>query len=309
MREQLDQVVEEAGVKIPMRDGTLLDAVVWRPAAPGQYPVLIERSPYEPIWRTRDNGLFYARQGYVVVGQAVRGVFGSEGQFELFRDDGWGERQDGYDTIEWAAAQPWSNGQVGMIDGSYSGCTQYVVVPTRPPHLCALFARQSTGDLKCGWFFPGGAHPRGFTRRWIASSLLAPQLGRRPGPLSEESTRQRVELAIAEAGDWTRRLPLASWPPLEGLANWYREMLDHPDDDEYWAPITMSKVAHEVDTPILHFGGWFDVFLSGTLQAFNEIRARGRTAACASTSPAATSPATTATSIPAARSARRPPAR
>jgi hypothetical protein len=85
------------------------------------------------------------------------------------------------------------------------------------------------------------------TRRWIVSSLLAPQLGRRPGQLSEESTRRRIEQASAEADQWIWHLPLASWPPIEGLADWYWEMLDHVDDESYWAPLTMSKVADEVE--------------------------------------------------------------
>src|SRR4051794_38028014 len=114
-----DQIVVEAGVKVRMRDGTLLDAMIWRPASPGQYPVLVERVAYELAWRCAENGEFYAQHGYVMVGQTVRGTFGSEGTFDPFRDDGWSDNQDGYDTIEWAAAQPWSNGRVGMLDGSY----------------------------------------------------------------------------------------------------------------------------------------------------------------------------------------------
>src|SRR5215213_417077 len=268
-----DQIVEEAGVKIPMRDGTLLDAVVWRPAAPGTYPVLVERVAYELIGRARANGEYYARRGYVVVAQNVRGSYASEGRFTLMQDDGWGERQDGYDTIEWAAAQPWSSGKVGMFDGSYSGSTQYLLAPTRPPHLTALFVRQSTGDFYHDWVYRGGALMYGFMRRWVAGSLLAPQLGRRPGLLSEESTRQRVEQALAHEDRALWDLPHASWPPLEGLADWYWDLLDHPEDGPYWHPVTMSRMAEEVETPILHLGSWFDVFLGGTLRAFADIRA------------------------------------
>src|SRR5687767_3891394 len=106
MSDQPDGIVVERSVKVPMRDGTLLDAMIWRPAGPGRYPVLIERVAYELEWRTRENGEFYARHGYVVIAQNVRGMFDSEGVFDPLRDDGWGDRQDGYDTIEWAARQP-----------------------------------------------------------------------------------------------------------------------------------------------------------------------------------------------------------
>jgi putative CocE/NonD family hydrolase len=273
------QTVEESGVKIPMRDGTLLDAMVWRPAAPGRYPVLVERVAYELIGRARANGQLYASHGYAVVAQNVRGSFASEGEFTLMRDDGWGERQDGYDTIEWAAAQPWSNGAVGMFDGSYSGSTQYMLAPSRPPHLRALFVRQSTGDLYRDWAYRGGAYVYGFSRRWTATSILAPQLGRRTGLLSEEASRQRIERAIAdhERDLWT--LPTASWPPIEGLADWYWDVVDHPEDGPFWHPVTMSRVVSEVDTPILHLGSWFDVFLGGTLRAYTGVREHGRSAA------------------------------
>jgi putative CocE/NonD family hydrolase len=280
MSQQPDGIVVEAGVKVPMRDGTLLDAMVWRPAAEGRYPALVERVAYELVGRARANGEYYAGHGYVVVAQNVRGTYASEGQYTLMLDDGWGERQDGYDTIEWAARQSWSNGRVGMFDGSYSGSTQYLVAPTRPPHLGALFVRQSTGDLYHDWHFRGGAHQLGFMRSWTVGSILAPQLGRKAGPLSEPSTRLRVERALAEVDDSFRQLPLKSWPPLAGLADWYRDVLDHPDDGPYWHPVTMSRVVDEVDTPILHLGSWFDVFLAGTLRAFSGIRAHGRSAAC-----------------------------
>jgi len=277
--EQPEVIVEESGVKIPMRDGTVLDAMVWRPAAPGRYPVLVERVAYELVGRARANGDFYARHGYAVVAQSVRGCHASDGQFTLMQDDGWGERQDGYDTIEWAASQPWSSGQVGMFDGSYSGSTQYMLAPTRPPHLRALFVRQSTGDFYHDWVYRGGAFLHGFSRRWTAGSVLAPQLGRRAGLLSEESTRQCIEQALAEEERAVWSLPHASWPPMEGLADWYWDLLDHPEDGPYWHPVTMSRMVAEVDTPILHLGSWYDVFLGGTLRAYTGIRAHGRTAA------------------------------
>jgi putative CocE/NonD family hydrolase len=274
-----DQIVEESGVKIPMRDGTVLDAIVWRPAAPGRYPVLVERVAYELVGRARAIGQFYAGHGYAVVAQSVRGAFASEGEYTLMQDDGWGERQDGYDTIEWAAGQPWSSGAVGMFDGSYSGSTQYMLAPTRPPHLRALFVRQSTGDFYHDWVYRGGAYMYGFSRRWTAGSILAPQLGRRAGLLSEDATRERIERAVAdhERDLWT--LPTASWPPIEGLADWYWDVVDHPEDGPYWHPVTMSRVVSEVDTPILHLGSWFDVFLGGTLRAYTGIKARGRSPA------------------------------
>jgi predicted acyl esterase len=105
------------GVAIPMRDGALLLADIYRPTAPGRYPTLIERVGYERSARCAEAGDFFARRGYVFIGQSVRGIYGSEGEFAPFRDDGWGVHQDGYDTVEWAANQQRSSGAVGMLDG------------------------------------------------------------------------------------------------------------------------------------------------------------------------------------------------
>ena len=112
------ETVVERNIPIRMRDGTVLRADVYRPAPEGRYPVIVERVAYELVGRCTSNGEFYASRGYVFVGQNVRGTFASEGVWRPFRDDGWGANRDGYDTIEWAGVQPWSNGHVGMADGS-----------------------------------------------------------------------------------------------------------------------------------------------------------------------------------------------
>lgn len=280
MSEQPDGILVERGIKVRMRDGILLDAMIWRPAAPGRYPVLIERVAYELEWRARANGELYASHGYVVVAQNVRGVFDSEGEAVLMRTNGWGSLRDGYDTVEWAAVQPWSTGQIGMLDGSYSGITQYLVAPTRPPHLRALFVRQGSHDAFRNGLFRGGAHPLAFARSGVLENFLIPQLGRRPGLLSEESTRRRVEQAVAELEESLWRLPLTSWPLIEGLWDGYWANLAHPQDGPYWAHMRLSDVFSEIDTPILHLTSWYDILVGGPLSAFAGIRAHGRTASC-----------------------------
>src|SRR5262245_60245322 len=134
-----------------MRDGVVLRADVYRPDDDERHPVLLERVAYELTNRAGAYGEFYGRRGYAVVAQNVRGAYASEGRYRFCHDD----VDDGYDTVEWAAAQPWSNGRVGMIDGSYSGFTQYTVAPARPPHLAALYVREGGGDLYQDAFFPG----------------------------------------------------------------------------------------------------------------------------------------------------------
>ena len=167
-----------------MRDGTVLRADVYLPQGKGPFPALLERTPY-----SKDNSPecqvgsppFFASQGYAVVIQDVRGRFASEGRFIPFHDDGWGENRDGYDTVEWIAAQSWCDGNVGTIGGSYAGATQYRLAPTRPPHLRAMYVRESSADYWAEWVYHGGAFELGFmlewTVRWTHNNLarLAPE--------------------------------------------------------------------------------------------------------------------------------------
>ena len=158
-------VIIERDLVVPMRDGTILRADVWRPDSDDQFPVLIERTPYDKTGSSESNlaaGEFYASYGYVVVIQDVRGRFASDGEFYPFRDDADGEHQDGYDTVEWAAEQPWSNSKIGTIGGSYSGATQYRMLSTQPPHLEAQFVRQTSADYYDEWVYRGGAFEHGF---------------------------------------------------------------------------------------------------------------------------------------------------
>ncbi|MBV9544417.1 MAG: CocE/NonD family hydrolase [Chloroflexi bacterium] len=275
------EVEIERDVPVPMRDGTILRADVYRPQASGRFPVILERVGYELGARIGAYAPYYAQRGYAVLGQNVRGAFGSEGELDPFRDDGSGTHQDGYDTVEWAAAQPWSNGNVGMVDGSYSGFTQYLIAPTRPPHLRALSPREGGGDLYRDWVYRDGANQFYFTRSWTLNTCLSwlshPRAATRfPGG------RERLEQALSQGLDrWLNHLPLMDCPPLEGLdlAGFYFDHLRHPDDGPYWHARSMASRYADVDVPMLHVGGWFDVFLGGQLRAFQGIQANARTEA------------------------------
>ena len=277
--EAVHDVQVDRDVPVPMRDGTILRADVYRPRAPGRYPVILERVGYELVARCTANGEFFARHGYVFVGQSVRGRFGSGGRFDPMRDDAWGAHPDGYDSVEWAAVQPWSDGNVGMADGSYSGLTQYLVAPTRPPHLKALFARQADTGWYGGHNYRGGAHDLYRRRKWSFEQVLI-QLEHRTAPPGVAAARERLRQALDDFERWYWHLPLKSCPPLEGLADWYFEILDHPEHGPYWQPMNIVPHFGEIDVPIFHLGGWFDMFIAGTLRMFQGVREQGRTAAC-----------------------------
>ena len=271
-------VVVERNVTARMRDGTALRADVYRPKAPGRYPIILERTPYskETGGETRTGAPeFYAKRGYAVVIQDTRGRFSSYGDFYPFRDEGWDEHPDGYDTVEWLASQPWSNGKVGTIGGSYSGVTQYRLAPTRPPHLAAMFVRESSADYHDEWVYRGGAFELGFMIAWargLAYNNLAHFL---KGPELEQKRRE-LEQVEKDIGKWHLRLPLTPNPFVKGFCDWYDEMLEHPDNSPYWSRWDIERRHSDIETPIYHQGAWFDLFLAGTLKNFTGMRRNAR---------------------------------
>src|SRR5262245_12383255 len=124
-------VVVDSAVQVPMRDGVVLMATVWRPSTGERVPALVTRTPYgRGADATAPDFIPQAiARGYAVVVQDVRGRYASEGEYEPYRHEG----PDGYDTIEWAARQPWSSGVVGTFGLSYPGAVQWLAAVERPP--------------------------------------------------------------------------------------------------------------------------------------------------------------------------------
>jgi len=151
-----------------MHDGVVLRADVYRSSRSGHYPVLLERTPYNKTFPRMVldtvHVLYAVEGGYTVVIQDTRGRFASEGEFVPFFSD----IQDGYDTVEWCAAQPWSNGRVGMFGTSYVGATQLLAAISSPPHLGAIVPVVSAADFHNGWIYEGGAFRLGFVAAWAA---------------------------------------------------------------------------------------------------------------------------------------------
>src|SRR2546430_8927102 len=153
-------------VAVPMRDGVTLYADVYRPVKDGKYPVLVSRTPYstERAPSAYEEPLFFARRGYVFVYQDVRGRHESEGKWEPFRND----IEDGYDTVEWAAKQPWSNGKVGMEGGSNLGHGQWRAAMSNPPHLVTIFPMVASTSLYPNWVTLNGGWRLSFNYGWGA---------------------------------------------------------------------------------------------------------------------------------------------
>ena len=273
------ETVHEKNLEVPMRDGTILRANVTRPKAEGQFPGVLERTPYNKEGGSENaigSPQFFAQRGYAVVLQDVRGMFASEGEFYPFRDDGAGLNRDGYDTVEWMAEQSWCDGNVGSIGGSYSGATQYRNALSRPPHLRAMFVRESSADYYQEWVYRSGAFELGFSLSWL-HTVTSINLAN----LVEEGDLERQQKVLAqvkeEMDDWYARLPLYPCPFAEGLSDWHNTWLETPEDGPYWWQFNVEKHHDQMEMPTYHLGGWFDIFQAGTLKNFMGMKRRSRT--------------------------------
>src|SRR5215469_3332662 len=159
-------VTYERDTAVVMRDGIKLYADVFRPDAAGKFPVLLQRTPYDKNYGT-EFGLKAAARGYVVIIEDVRGRYASEGEWYPFKN----EVNDGYDTVEWAAALPYSTGKVGMFGGSYVGATQMLAAIGHPPHLAGICPIVTGSNYHENWTYQGGAFEQWFNESW--SSRLA----------------------------------------------------------------------------------------------------------------------------------------
>jgi len=159
-------LVIERNVPVPMRDGITLRADVYRPSASRQVPAVLCRVPYDIshplVSRSALDPERAAEAGLACVYQTTRGRYGSEGSFYPFVHEG----ADGYDSVEWVAAQPWCSGAVGMAGRSYGGCTQWLAAIEQPPHLRAIFPVVIGSQFYENWIYQGGAFHLGFNLYW-----------------------------------------------------------------------------------------------------------------------------------------------
>lgn len=260
----MPDVTLETNVPSTMRDGTILRSDIYRPRSTADLPLLLMRLPYDKRTAASAFGQshpsWYARQGYVVVVQDSRGRGQSEGEFYPFRD----EQADGYDTVEWAAGLPGTTGQVGMFGFSYVGATQLLAAVERPPHLATIIPAFTASQYYEGWTYNGGALALAFTAYW--SNVLALDTAARAADLETFSS---LGASLGSAPSWFTHLPLADYPPLlKTPATYFYDWLAHPTYDEYWSRWSIDEAYERITVPALHIGGWYDVFLSGTIKNF-----------------------------------------
>lgn len=270
----------ELDVPAPMRDGILLRANVYRPAGEGRWPVLLTRLPYGKDYALGGSVLDpvqAARRGYVVIVQDTRGRFRSEGEFYPYRN----EAEDGFDSVAWAAALPYSDGQVGMYGASYFGQTQLLAAREQAPALKALVPYITFNDNFNGHCFRSGALELGMLVNWLLGMGFDGKVRALAGDrqkLGMAFHQLAAELDGLAAGGFAE-LPLKGFGPLQrtGVGLNFDEAIERPMDRELSATMALTGQHAKLEVPSFHIGGWYDCFLGDTLLNYQEMRRLGRT--------------------------------
>jgi putative CocE/NonD family hydrolase len=266
-------VTVEFDVPARMRDGVTLRANVYRPEGEGPWPTLLTRLPYG---KDVPELLFWldpvqtAAKGFMVVVQDTRGRFASEGEWIPLRF----EREDGYDSVEWAARLPGSNGRVGMFGLSYLGHTQWAAAVEQPPSLAAIAPSLTWTDPFDGLLARGGAVELGANPNWTLGTG-ADHLSRLG--LSEQEHEHRLAALL----DDLDRLPTDGYRdlPVHDLPVMRRHGVPSLDvDSDAVARTRLAGDYERVTVPTLHIGAWHDIFVQAMLDSYTAMTALGRPA-------------------------------
>ena len=266
-------VTLERAVTCRMSDGALLRSDHYYPPGDQPQPTLLMRQPYgrdiastvvyaHPIW--------FARHGYNVVVQDVRGRGGSEGFFYPFRHEG----KDGAETIAWLRSRPECNGRIGMYGFSYQGATQLLAAAEQPEGLECIAPAMTACDLYHGWFYHNGALRLASSLGWGLQMLK--EDARR---LNLHGASAKLEAAWSSVRAQPSFLPYAEHPAITdpALPSYVRDWFEHDSPGDYWSAMDLTKTAVKINVPALHISGWYDTYLEGSVQGFEMLRERAET--------------------------------
>jgi putative CocE/NonD family hydrolase len=259
------QVKSSRGRVVGMRDGVRLSVDIYKPDAEGRFPAILSHTPYDNLGSgLTKRAQWFAVRGYVVVLSDVRGRYDSEGTWDPFTDK---HKTDGYDLVEWIATQPWCNGNVGMIGGSYGGWTQWWTASQAPPHLKAIapqVAPPSSGLLNA-------PYQNGILVSWVID-WMAGMAGRTAQVVGEGPywghTQHRTENMS--------HVPQAEIAEIMGVRNapWFEKWIHNKTENDYWARNAYNRY-DKIRVPSLNFTGWFDANYPGSPQNYQGMRAKG----------------------------------
>ena len=262
-------------VMVEMRDGARLATDLYFPAlngkpAPGAFPTILERTPYDKLAaRQTSKGKFFARRGYAVAIQDVRGRFNSEGDWKPFYD----EARDGYDTVEWLGTQDWSDGKVGTMGDSYAGSDQAALATLNPPHLSTMIVAVGASN----YFTSSMRHNGTLEQRFLIYAY-------RMATTSHEAKRD-PSLAAALQAIFDEGMPeiVEKFPILEGTSilsrlptveRWVADLQTIGEYTDYWKQRGYAPVEYydeHADVPTLYLGGWYDSYARNTPESYAKL--------------------------------------
>lgn len=271
-------VLVEKNVPATMRDGTVLSADLYRPAVAGRYPVLLQRTPYNKellaLTALTLDPIRAAQAGYVVMIQDVRARWASDGGvFHMYRD----EAEDGCDSVEWAAVQPWANGEVGAYGVSYMGGTSWLAAAAAPEALKAISPTTAPCDFWHQHLWRGGVLNWGLWVGW-ALAAIAPNALLRAKKGQPDLLPNLLQLVddIDAYEQRVRALPLTAFAPARpddaDFLPFFFEALRHPRPDAWTAALGVAGRHQQITVPALIIAGWHDLLLANDLQHYSAMR-------------------------------------
>jgi len=247
-----------------LSDGTTLVSDHYYPEGNGPWPTLLMRQPYgrdiastviyaHPVW--------FARHGYHVAIQDVRGRGGSSGEFYPFRF----EAKDGAETIARLCKHPACNGRIGMYGFSYQGATQLLAAAEQPPGLQCIAPHMTATDLYHGWFYHHGALRLNSTLAW-GIQMLREDARRK----NLRTASDRLEAAWSNIRAQAAHVPYGPHPAIAdpSLPGYVRDWFEHTEPGEYWSALDVSMRIDQIQIPALHIAGWYDTYLEGSIAGY-----------------------------------------
>lgn len=260
-------IIIEKNIMVPMRDGVKLATDLYRLAGETSYPAIVSRLPYNKDNRVSPEVMTFVQAGYAVVMQDTRGRFASEGDFNA----NFQEINDGADCYAWVAAQPWCNGNIGTLGGSYLGQVQWLAAPHMPDAVKAMCVLIAPVDHYSDIAYRGGVLNLGSMLYWASMMAIAEQERRVGQGTATPGDVQRQAAALGNLLQLYEETPISAMAHLQGVSPHFFDWVTHPSYDDYWSGID-ARNYDQLDKPVLHIGGWFDIFLNGTLQTYIGMR-------------------------------------
>ena len=268
------KITIEKNIMVPMRDGVRLATDLYRLEGEANFPALVLRLPYNKDNRVSPEVMTFVQAGYAVVLQDTRGRFASEGEFNA----NFQEIEDGADCYAWVAAQPWCNGAIGTLGQSYLGQVQWLAAPHMPAAVKAMCVLLAPVDHYSDIAYRGGVLNLGSMLYWASMMAIGEQERRVARGTATVQDVQRQAAALGNLLQLYAETPISAMAHLRGVSPHFFHWVTHPAYDDYWRGIDARHFA-QLDKPVLHIGGWFDIFLNGTLQTYIGMRKHAKSEA------------------------------